>query len=206
MIDVTQTNLPYLLTQLRKGDDLEFTVVYGDGRSDIKTGKLVEINYSFDSRLPLMFFGDESIPNGCHSSWLTKVKLHNGVSCETYTPRVPLWPQYPTGNIIYKTLFNKYGHRPEWKNTLYDMYKIRDTLSAHGVEICSYRAYPLKRLKRLILQIAPRCKIKRKDHIAFYNDEMEELNNSYLDDLEYDYYNDVDVELSDTIDYIDDCD
>ena len=84
---------------------------------------------------------------------------------EHYFPTLPLQSLYNYETIITRTLFNKYGSSPQWKNTLYDIDKIASTVVSKAPSFKRLDSSNLRRFKKIILQVAPRLKVTRNDFI-----------------------------------------
>lgn len=187
-IKVTDVNRKYIVSQLTTGDYVKFTMSNGT----IIGGKTIEARvnhlvYDFISQLPLIDYREssheEDFPTACHSIWLTEVVFGNGIRNTNYFPSHPLCPLYNYSHPIEKVLFNEYGHRPQWTDTLYDIGKIHAFLVDNGIDLTKTKVtYKKKKLKSLVLAAAAKFKVKRIDH----NIQWVKENNELHDDIDYD--------------------
>lgn len=187
MIKVTESNLLYVLTQLRKGDEVQF-IVELPLRTVTYAGTVEEVRYEFEHSLPRIYFGGK---HAVHSTHLSQVTFKGISKCNTYFPMLPLFPLYYADCPIYKVLYNKYGQSSQWHKTLFDIRAIQSCLERHGINLSQGGNYNHTKLKRLVLRLAPRCKIRRKDFIQIYRNDEEDLYRDYFDDDRYEAFDNV---------------
>ena len=167
-MEVTDSNLKYVTTQLKVGDWVKF-VFKGHGPESYReeSGYVECLEYDFDTMYPLIHYFNPKTKevDTFNSAWLSEWQSLGTMRKEHFFPTLPLQALYNYENIIVRTLFNKYGNSPQWKNTLYDIDKIASTVVSKAPSFKRLDSSNLRRFKKIILQVAPRLKVTRNDFI-----------------------------------------
>lgn len=193
--EVTDKNRRYVISKLCKNNVVTFKMNHnGAGKDNPEvSGPLLGLEYNFFGQIPLIrFYNLSTLEEDTYSAFWLKRVFHIGSSLPevTYVPMLPLERLYVPSGTVYNTLFNKYGHLPYWKDTLYDIGEIKTELERLGYGSLGLRVEKrktsLKKLKKAILRIAPRFKVSRIQHTLETLAKEEEL----YKDMEHDFFDD----------------
>lgn len=172
---------------LTPGTEVFFSLGRPLSTGDLERMKVVKLHYKFIDDEPLvetdkychMREGNTVIHSG-HGYIIGKPM--KGLVKKEYQPESIAFNAFyrsdnylPMYNFVYETLFNKYGHRNSWKDTLYDIEGIADEI---GKGIFSNARHNVKYLRKKVIALASKNKIKRslliKQERELWNDVMED--------------------------------
>lgn len=155
---------------LTPGTEVFFSLGYPHNTKDLKRMKVVKLHYGFIDYEPLVETDTYShmregntVIHSSHGYIIGESK--KGLVKKEYQPHSMVFNTFygvdnyvPMFNFVYKTLFNKYGHRNSWKDTLYDIKVISLFLEK---DIFDNARHNVKYLRKKVIALASKHKIKR---------------------------------------------
>lgn len=176
VIQVTDSNIKYVVTLLQPWDVVSYRVCTPHNPDGDLHDALVlrEVVWDLDQEPMLRTYLNKH--GSFHSSHLVEVKLMGPrlkVKSYVYQPTGFLCNFYSDTSEVVNVLKNKYGHRPNWKRTLYDVGGISQYLFDNKIKKSKRKAVILRMAPHSKLNIASVIKENRNEAAAYYNDDQQ---------------------------------